>query len=566
MASNYLFIIYTCQKNIEQANTIYHYLVSKNFQQYCQIYITYGNTAKFTPTDILTDDKLDAGRQNYILEDHYIILNTPDDYYSLNKKTQALVQVILKEFPTVKGLFKCDDDVIPNISHLAELITSSRLSGINYCGNKVIVSSEREYNFNNNPSYPTTFPIVRYCGGPLYYLSSHALEVFKDVKKIKWFLAEDVMVGYNLNHAGIEPSPNVEELYSNYATNLNRISFHNYKHETKYLDIIKVPNLTIQKSASQSTIIPLGILCPQINGGLGNQLFKLGAAISLSREYNRELVISKQHFIPNSHQSAEKTMKTLEKLFCKDEYKLRIIDSNIPGGYYVYRAGGNESFQYVDLSSRIPQEIIQGCDNLMLDGYFINPRYLPPDYPSLISITPTRTTQELLDEYGNLDQTYFIHVRLGDYVGHELYRIPLESYYPDCIARIKYSNPSANFIVCTNEYSRNLERYLEGIRRITDFKVQNRKDDELDTLYVMSQCRGGICSNSTLSWLGCYFQSARIKATTSLEVQSVREHIYMPYPWVNRTWHGFTDENTCDIYPAWASVYDTQTSKFRDAN
>ena len=39
------------------------------------------------------------------------------------------------------------------------------------------------YDFNNNPKYPTIFPVVRYCGGPLYYLSAKSLNVFKNLDK-----------------------------------------------------------------------------------------------------------------------------------------------------------------------------------------------------------------------------------------------------------------------------------------------------------------------------------------------------------------------------------------------
>lgn len=554
LSDKYLFIIYSCQKNLDKAENIYHFLLSKNFQKICNIFIIYGNTSK---------PEFQSTTQKYILEDHYIILNTPDDYYNLNKKTLILFQNIQNLFPKVNGIFKCDDDIIPNVDHLTELITT-KLSNIeiDYCGNKVNVEYAYKYNFNDNPDYPTIFPVVRYCGGPLYYLSRCAINKFIDSIPIKLFLAEDVMVGYHLNQTGIEPSNEVKALYSDYASNIAYISFHNNKHNIQYQDMIKVPILTSSHNSKQLQLeIPLGILCPQINGGLGNQLFKIGAAISIAREYNRELMISKMHFIPNGHQAQDKTMKTLEKLFSKPEMLLRIIDGNIPGGYYTYKAGGTESFQYVDLSTRIPNDIIKGGSNLMLDGYFINPQYLPNDYPNLISLTPTRSVNDLILEYGNFDNTYFIHIRLGDYVGNELYRIALESYYLDCIARIKYSNPDAKFIICTNEYSKNLEKYLENIRRLTDFILQSPKDDELDTLYIMSQCRGGICSNSTLSWFGCYFQQTRINANTSLEA---REHIYMPYPWVNKTCHGFTDENTKDIYPAWATVYNTFTSNFRN--
>ena len=71
--------------------------------------------------------------------------------------------------------------------------------------------------FNNNPKYRTIFPVVRYCGGPLYYLSSKSIAIFKNKEKIVKFLAEDIMVGYNLNHNGIEPSKEYN-LYGDVST------------------------------------------------------------------------------------------------------------------------------------------------------------------------------------------------------------------------------------------------------------------------------------------------------------------------------------------------------------
>ena len=134
--------------------------------------------------------------------------------------------------------------------------------------------------------------------------------------------------------------------------------------------------------------------------------------------------------------------------------------------------------------------------------------------------------------------------------------IPLEKYYTDCIVKIKETNPSAKFVICTNEYSKNLNKYLDIIKQATEYQVQIPEEDEMDTLYIMSKCRGGICSNSTLSWFGCYFQCLRA-------LPDAKKHIYMPYPWVNKTWHGFNDDNTRDIYPEWTTVFDTTTSTFR---
>ena len=132
--AKYLFFIYSCKKNLEQATIVYNYLISKDFHKHCQIYIIYGNPSRPEFQDT-------SKNQTHILEDHHLVLNTPDDYYSLNHKTLSLFCAIIDLFTEITGVFKCDDDIIPNVVHLVDLITSSKLINIDYCGNKVNVNN-----------------------------------------------------------------------------------------------------------------------------------------------------------------------------------------------------------------------------------------------------------------------------------------------------------------------------------------------------------------------------------------------------------------------------------------
>ena len=75
---DYIFIIYSCKKNIDNANKIYDKIYGK--LENCKIYIIYGDES------ILIRYK--------ILDDKYIVLNVNDDYEHLNKKTLMLLQVI----------------------------------------------------------------------------------------------------------------------------------------------------------------------------------------------------------------------------------------------------------------------------------------------------------------------------------------------------------------------------------------------------------------------------------------------------------------------------------------
>jgi hypothetical protein len=58
------------------------------------------------------------------------------------------------------------------------------------------------------------------------------------------------------------------------------------------------------------------------------------------------------------------------------------------------------------------------------------------------------------------------------------------------------------------------------------------------TLIEMANCAGGICANSSFSWLGGYFQKDH------------RGIVCMPSKWINNSFP------TTDLYPSWATVVD----------
>ena len=113
---DYIFIIYSCKKNIKKANLLYN-LVNNRLKN-CKCYIIYGD-------NLSTDYEIKNYEiKNYeIKNDKYLIINCGDYYEHLSQKTISLFNIIEKIHPTVKGVFKCDDDILPNIIKLNELFT-----------------------------------------------------------------------------------------------------------------------------------------------------------------------------------------------------------------------------------------------------------------------------------------------------------------------------------------------------------------------------------------------------------------------------------------------------------
>ena len=285
-------------------------------------------------------------------------------------------------------------------------------------------------------------------------------------------------------------------------------------------------------------IIDNNYLTVCINGGLGNQIFQIGAALGYCEKYNKNLILSKNNIIKNTHQTYDKTIKVINTLF---PY-IKIVNNLCTDKYYIFNEKVEDAFNYVPICNNI----INTLNNILLKGYFINPKYLPELFNCFIS--PTNCMLKYRDKLDNFNNTYFIHIRLGDYVNNNLYNIKLNEYYTYCINKIKEQNNNARFIICTNEYGNNLDNYTNNFPKDIEYIIQDNTDDELDTLYIMSSCKGGICTNSTLSWLGIYLQKNKDK-----------NYIYMPYPWVNFI-NGYNHDNIIDLYPEWTQVYNTENN------
>ena len=134
-----------------------------------------------------------------------------------------------------------------------------------------------------------------------------------------------------------------------------------------------------------------------------------------------------------------------------------------------------------------------------------------------------------------LEDGIFLHVRLGDYVGHYKHWVHLEKYYLTVLQEIPLEYPIFLF---TNSWQNlpivypRLHAYLQERKHICI-----RDTDEVRCLYLMSRCRrGGICANSTYGWWAGWLNTNPEKV------------VYMPAQWMVDV--GFK----CSIYPEWGTL------------
>jgi len=489
---DYIFIIYSCKKNIDKANKLYDKIYDQI--EHCKIYIIYG------------DDSL--SNKYKLIDDKYIALKVNDNYEHLNMKTLILLQTINKEFPTIKGLFKCDDDVIVNLNNIRNFIRDNKTINIIYSGH--LIQTTKYFIINRSRKYP-----LRYCGGPLYYLNQNAIKCFREeVNNIIMITYEDVMVGYHLSRYNMMPS--VSNLYSNSIHNSQTMSYHNVKHFNEIYIVLM--------------------------GGLGNQLFQLACAMKYAALYNKNVVLNKSLIIPNYHQqnNIETTLSTIKTLFPEILIEDQIL--HVDHFYYFYE-GKNDSFMYTEKIT----DCLNIYNNTVLKGYFINYNYIPTIEDNTIfnNINIIPTDKKLLET--DFTSTYFIHIRLGDYLKMDMYQISLNKYYNYCINKLLSLNRDAKFYICTNQYDEKLSNYIEDFNiNKSQYIIQDKTNNDIDTLFIMSSCCGSICSNSTLSYMGSLFQKNKRK-----------EYIYMPYPYVKFV-NGFDSSNIpLNMYPEWCNIYNT---------
>uniref|UniRef100_A0A6C0JZF7 Uncharacterized protein n=1 Tax=viral metagenome TaxID=1070528 RepID=A0A6C0JZF7_9ZZZZ len=466
---NYFFFIYSCKKYLKKAILIYDLI--NNRLPNCKTYIIYGNPEL---------------KKYEIIDDKYLVLNVGDNYEDLTNKTLCLLKTALLINPEINGIFKCDDDIIPNISYLTNTIALLQKKQIDYLGMSVKIQPHNSiwhYNKCSNASYNTEIfaPGCFYATGPIYYLGIKSIEVLIN-SPVERFFSEDITVGYNLNKQGIEPV-NIP-LYKNNLEDIFQYNFQNIDSNVKTLLV-------------------------RLHGGLGNQLFQAAAGYYLAKKYSFILVLVYSKNLKHTH--GEEFSKTIFKRFNV------VITDNI--SYYDNCIPLNEPNNNKTCFEYHGEQIISSYENHFLTGYFIHKDYVKNAGPDFIKLLKnTEICKELQTTYPQLNTSYFIHIRRGDYVGHKLYVIDYDSYFTKAIHHILSIDKDAHFFIVSDDIA--FCKTYNIFNNINKTFIENM--DTLHSIYFMSMCsKGGICSNSTFSGWGTVLNYSEDKT------------IIFPNQWIN---------------------------------
>lgn len=483
MDFDFVFAIYSCKKNLDIKTTLLFHFIHEKLPN-CKCYIVYG------------DNRIST---EYEIDDKYLILNCGDNYDDLSPKTIMLFRVIEKIHPTIKGVFKCDDDILPNINKLKELFTYilNQEPEIHYLGNvlkKEQVSYEG-YHISKIQDKKYDKKLITYScsytSGPLYYLSMYAVKVFnqeimeftKDKETTEYFY-EDNIVGYILNSRNI---------------------FH--IHYKTYYDYMNQYNL----GSIQNIDNNIRHLFVNIHGGLGNQLFQVAAAYGIAKKHNMHMVL----VYSSDHYTYHMTHNTHRDEFFSTIFKdFNVIDKCHIDFSNVITYNEPRCFDYND-------NIIQHHSNYYLEGYFQNKQYLDTEIIELFRNKNNNIENPLLEE------SYFLHVRRGDYVHNRTYIFDTNSYFMNAINYItnKEENLHVHFYIVSDDIEYCKQNFI--LQHILCKTFIEEKMSTLDTLYFMSLCKkGGICSNSTFSgW------ATRLNMNSEKTVVVPKQWINIDYPY-----------------------------------
>lgn len=250
-------------------------------------------------------------------------------------------------------------------------------------------------------------------------------------------------------------------------------------------------------------------VAPCLSDGLGNRLFQLACAKMYSEKYNKKLVFLLAKCGKTDHGKFENIFNLFPQISVL-EYETSWTELvETPNRHYVF------------------QELPNALGNVLTCGYrqcydYISKTTLKANFENCI---PKERIEYLHKKYlkSNL---FFIHIRLGDFLKLPHHQINIQKYYSIALSKIPYN---ATPLVFTDD--------IENTKRFFDFPYEIcTEKDEIENMYLMSLCVGGICANSTFSYWGAYFAKQNNPEFIAYYPNSLGQGL--PYPE--------------DYYPPWA--------------
>lgn len=271
------------------------------------------------------------------------------------------------------------------------------------------------------------------------------------------------------------------------------------------------------------------LISVRLSDGLGNRLFQLAALLGYAERWGKKPTLFPSQIHVCSHADSMKAHRLFPELGYTWDVSGWLSVSESAEDYATYKP-----FPCPDTTSHVRP--------ILLKGFFQTEKYFPMQGIKLSfeSVLGEECMSNLRQHYlhlcrmphsGSRNATWWIHIRLGDYMTLPHYDIGLSAYLHAVAPRI----PADARVIL---YSDSPGRALELVKEIAPCLdvVLAPVLTPIETLYCMSLASGGcVCTNSSFSWWGAYVSAAR----------SLGAPIYFPGRWNRLPYH-------CDdVYPSW---------------
>ena len=233
-----------------------------------------------------------------------------------------------------------------------------------------------------------------------------------------------------------------------------------------------------------------------LEGGLGNQMFKIFCLISYCISYNKKYIFNKNLPLNNNNKIDTRNTywNSIFKSIAENTYDKRLFEN-----------------QYNEKNLYGYNEIPFYEKDTILLGYYQNYKYFEKNYDKIINILNINETQkEIEHKYLKNEKTISLHIRRGDYKKLENYIVLDILYYIQAIKYIIEKDKSrCNEILCVyekqdeNEVCKMIEELQDIFTEIKFIKVSPDLQD-WEQMLLMSVCQHNIIANSTFSWWSAY--------------------------------------------------------------
>jgi hypothetical protein len=265
------------------------------------------------------------------------------------------------------------------------------------------------------------------------------------------------------------------------------------------------------------------IISNKLEGGLGNRLFMIAMGYCYAKDTDKEYYLIEQFIEPNKHSNTNYFDNIFKNLKVLENAEFDIYELNEPW---------NKNFSYLNIPNI--------NENILFIGYFQCEKYFLHRKEEILQLFSINENIKiyLQDKYKKLENSIFLHLRLGDMVNHPFHGIDLIPYIKKSLNYIfNLMGKNINIYIMSDDIQL-ASRKLEQIINTCNYIFINNEND-VNTLYLMSLCKlGGICSNSSFSWWGSYLNNNPNKI------------VIFPNKWVN------SDSYEINIYPANSIVID----------